>query len=40
MNLRAAQNELGEPPKVQLLSLVVETVGVVAMGYLLVGIFT
>jgi hypothetical protein len=40
MNLRAAQNELGEPPKIQLLSLVFETVGIVAIGFLLVGIFS
>ena len=38
MNLRAAQNELGDPPKVGLSLLLLETAGVVAVSYLLVGL--
>ena len=40
MNLRAAQYELGEPPRIQWRSLALETVGVVAFSYLLVGLFS
>ncbi len=40
MNLRAARNELGEPPKIQFQSLVLEAVGVLAFSYLLVGLFS
>ena len=38
MNLRAAKNELGGPPKVGLLALVVETVGLVAVALVLVSL--
>ena len=39
MNLRAAKNELGEPPKVNFSNLVLEAVGLVTFTYLLVVIF-
>jgi len=38
MNLRAAQNELGEPPKVGLPLLALEAVSVFAISYMLVGL--
>jgi len=38
MNLRAAKNELGAPPKVALPLLLLEAAGVVAVSYLLVGL--
>jgi hypothetical protein len=40
MNLRAAKNELGEPPRVGLPLLVAEGVGLLAISYLLVGFFS
>ncbi len=38
MNMRAAQNELGKPPKIGLPLLVAEGVGMLAISYLLVGL--
>ncbi len=38
MNLRAAKNELGEPPRIGLPLLVAEGVGLLAISYLLVGV--
>lgn len=38
MNLRAAQNELGEPPRVGLSWLLLEAIGLLAICYLLVGL--
>jgi hypothetical protein len=40
MNLRTAQNELSEPPKIGLPVLVLEAVGLVLVSYLLVGLFS
>jgi len=39
MNLRAARNELAEPPKVRVMVLLCEAVSVVAFTYLLVTLF-
>lgn len=38
MNLRAARNELGEPPRIGVSLLVAEGVSLVAISYLLVGL--
>ncbi len=38
MNLRAAKNELGEPPRIGVPLLVAEGVGLLAISYVLVGI--
>ena len=38
MNLRAAKNELGGPPRIGLFYLALETVGVIAISYVLVGL--
>lgn len=38
MNLRAARNELGEPPRIGVPLLVAEGVGLLAISYLLVGL--
>jgi hypothetical protein len=40
MNLRAAKNELVEPPRVQLQALVLEAVGIFVVSYVLVGLFS
>ena len=38
MNLRAAKNELGEPPKVGVQFLLLEAVGLLFISLLLVGL--
>lgn len=38
MNLRAAKNELGEPPRIGLGYLALEAVGIIAISYALVGL--
>ena len=38
MNLRAAKNELGEPPRIGLPLLLAEAVAVIGISYLLVGL--
>jgi hypothetical protein len=40
MNLRTARNELSDPPKIGLPILALETLGLVAVSYILVGLFT
>ena len=40
MNLRAAQVDLGGPPKVRLQILALEAVAILAVSYLLVGFFS